>query len=256
MRLLRLPLLWAALLLPGLAQAGNPCPIDFTFYDLGAPNWLDREKLLDGLTSKDSWLGMSYKTHSTPGVRITNVSSGSPVAKAGLKVGDVLLTANGKPLKTFKDLSAVMDTTQPGSTLNISVSRGGKVEKKTLTLSRQDPILGALIRHASKQDCASVTRGDSDGEWAAKAKAAVFAKNRRFRCDDAADKLYGSNGIPGPGDIFLVRGSKRVLIANAGYETVCVRAAEYDGAKLTPAKVANLYRKLTQSYVDDRYANP
>jgi membrane-associated protease RseP (regulator of RpoE activity) len=244
----------ALVLMPGLAFAGDPCPIDFTFYDLGAPEWLERETLLDALQTKDSWLGMSFKTHSTPGVRVTAVSSGSPTAKAGLKVGDVIVKADGKALPTFQAFDAVLDNTTPGSSLTLTVVSGGATADKTLTLSRQDPVLGALIRHASKQDCASVSRGEGDAEWVKKAQAAAFAKNRRFQCKDAHVHL-AKQGLE-PGQIVLVRGSKRVLLANPGSTTTCIKAASYDGAKLTPAAVGSLFKTLTKAYVADRHANP
>lgn len=247
-------LLLTLLTLPGLCWAGDPCPIDFTFYDLGAPEWLNRDTLLDGLQTKDSWLGMSFKTHSTPGVRVTAVSSGSPTAKAGLKVGDIIVKANGKALPTFQDFNTVLDTTKPGDSLKLSVVRAGKAEEKTLVLSRQDPVLGALIRHASKQDCAQVSRGDADAAWVKRAQAAAFSKNRRFQCATAHTQLAKLNIEPG--QIVLVRGSKRVLLANPGSQTVCIKAANYDGAKLTPAAIGDLYKTLTKAYVADRHANP
>ncbi|MGK0361497.1 MAG: hypothetical protein ACI9U2_003815 [Bradymonadia bacterium] len=250
--------------LPAAALAGDPCPIEFTFYDLGTPPWLEQSKLLDALTTKDSWLGMSFKTNAAvpgkapAGVQVTNVSAGSPSAKAALKAGDVITAANGEPLLTFQAFNTLLDATSPGSVLALQVTRDGKSEAKTLTLSRQDPVLGALIREASKQECGAVTRGDASPSWIAKVQPHMYAKNKRFRCDDAGEaiaKALGDDAL-GAGDTLLLRGSKRMLFVAPGLKTFCVSAKDYDGAKLTPAAVKGLFSKLTKAYIADRHANP
>lgn len=250
--------------LPTTAMAGDPCPIDFSFYDLGTPPWLEQSTLLDALTTKDSWLGMSFNTSTADaskgrpaGVRVSAVSTGSPTAKAGLKIGDVITAANGKTLTKFQEFNAVLDTTKPGSTLTLQVTRDGKSEAKTLTLSRQDPVLGALIRHASKQDCASVTRGDPAPAWIAKVQPFLYAKNKRFRCDDAGKALLKAmSGEFTGGETLLLRGSKRLIFVGPDFGSFCVSAKDYDGAKLTPAAIKALYTRLTKAYVADRHANP
>lgn len=78
-----------ALMAAGPAAAGDPCPIEFNFYDLGAPSWLDRNALLDGLASQESWMGIRYADHAD-GVQIKAVAEGSPAAKAGPTVGQVI----------------------------------------------------------------------------------------------------------------------------------------------------------------------
>lgn len=249
--------------MPAAALAGNPCPIAMTFYDMGTPPWLEQAKLLDALTSKTMWLGMSFNTSTAApekkrpaGVRVTNVSSGSPTAKAGLKVGDVITASNGQALTTYQAFNAVLDGTKPGSTLTLQVSRDGKSEAKTLTLSNQDPVLGALIRYASKQDCTDVSRGDASPSWSAEARPLLWAKNKRFRCDDADSALTKGGVSLGEGDVLMLRGSKRLLFVSPNLETFCVSAKDYDGAKLTPAKIKALYTRLTQSYVAGRHENP
>ena len=259
MRLLSSCLFALSACLPAAALAGDPCPIAFNFYDVGAPPWLDQATLLDALTTKDSWLGMSFKTNATPaGVRVTAVSTGSPTAKAGLKVGDVMTAVNGQALTTFQALNTVLDATKPGSVLALQVTRDGKSEAKTLTLSRQDPVLGALIREASKQDCGAVSRGDASAKWIAKVQPLMYQKNKRFRCDDAGSaiiKTLGSDAL-GDGDTLMLRGTKRMLFVAPNHKSFCVSAKNYDGAKLTPAVVKALFTRLTKSYVADRHANP
>lgn len=245
--LLCLPLLAALLAAP--ARAGDPCPIDFTFHDLGAPSWLDRAALLDGLASKDSWVGVSFSTRSEGGVRIDAVSAGSPAAKAGLATGQIVTAVGEAPVKTHQALAAIFRATKPGSQLTLRRADGTEAR---LTLGRQDPVLGALIDHAAKQACSFVRRGDVDPAKVEALRAKVFHDNRRFRCDDAHTRL---TSVLEPGDIVLVRGSKRLLLANPGWATVCVRASDVDGAKLAPG-VPGLFEALSKAYVADRHANP
>lgn len=241
-----------ALGLPSAAVAGDPCPIDFTFHDLGAPHWLKRDALLDKLASKDSWIGLSFKT-GKGGVLLTNVSTGSPAETAGLKIGDLVTAAGGTPVKTHGVFGDMLRATAPGAKLSLSVSRDGKSKDVALVLGRQDPVLGALVDHASRQACASVTRGDVPAKWAKKIRKKLFHKNRRFRCDSAhgalAEEMEG-------GQIVMIRGKKRVLLTNPGWATVCVRAAEVDGKQLTQAAIASIFDRLTKAYVQDRHDNP
>lgn len=244
--LLCLPL--AAILLAPPARAGDPCPIPFTFHDLGAPPWLDRAALLDALESQDSWVGISFSNHAD-GVRVDAVSAGSPAAKAGLAPGLVIDRVGDAPVKTHQELAARFRETKPGATLTLHRTDGGESQ---LTLGRQDPVLGALIDHAARQKCSFVRRGDVDPAKQAALRAKAFHPNRRFRCEDAHKALAGELE---PGDIVLVRGSKRILLANPGWATVCVRTEEVDGAMLAGG-VEDLFGRLTRAYVADRHANP
>jgi hypothetical protein len=111
---------------------------------------------------------------------------------------------------------------RPGSTITLRRTDGIEVR---LTLDRQDPVLGALIDHASKQKCSRVRRGHVPPAKAEALRSKVFVE-RRFRCDDAHKALAT---VLEPGDIVLVRGSKRILLANPGWATVCVQASAVDG---------------------------
>ena len=230
------------------AFAGDPCPIDFTLHDLGAPPWLDRAQLLDGLTSKDSWVGISFSTRDA-GVRVDAVSAGGPAAKAGLKVGQHITAVDGQKVTTHQALGDLFRKSAPGATLNLTVAEGPAVK---LTLGRQDPVLGALIDHAAKQDCSFVRRGDVDPKQVEALRARAFHPNKRFRCEDAHRQF---EGLLESGDIVMVRGSKRILLANPGWATVCLRAKAVDGDKLAGG-IPKLFSDLSKAYVADRHANP
>jgi serine protease Do len=85
------------------------------------------------------WLGVAIQTV-TPtiartlgidpahphGALVASVNPGSPAAKAGIKQGDVILDAGGRPVKTVHDLPLIVADTPPGRKLDLTVRRGGK----------------------------------------------------------------------------------------------------------------------------------
>jgi S1-C subfamily serine protease len=58
----------------------------------------------------------------------------SPAKKAGLKVGDVIVKIQDKPIKEVNDLMEVMQKTKPGDKIAITVKREGKEKTVTVTL--------------------------------------------------------------------------------------------------------------------------
>lgn len=252
--LLVLVVAFVSLVAPETAVAGDPCPIGFDFYDPGPPDWLDRNELLDGLASKDTWVGLSFRS-GADGVLVTNVSATGPAAAAGILQGDVLTTFDGVAVKEHKVAAAIFRAKKPRDSIKIDVKRRDKTETVTVTLGAQDPLVGAFIDHASAQECSSVSRVDTSADEAAQIRARIFSKTRRFECSAAHRKLAKLDFLEGSA-IVVVRGSKRVLISKVGWATVCVAAADLDGDKLTDAAVGKVFRKLTRAYVKDRHDNP
>jgi S1-C subfamily serine protease len=58
------------------------------------------------------------------GVIVESVQSASPAAKAGVRVGDVVETVDGKALRGVNDLIAVVSADRPGETLTLGLQRG------------------------------------------------------------------------------------------------------------------------------------
>jgi len=241
------------------ALAGDPCPISFVFFDLKAPPWLDHAQLLDALESKDSWVGISFVS-GKDGVRVRRVSNDSPAARAGLLVKDVITAAGGKTVRSHDVLADLFRKAAPGTRMKLDVLRAGTKRSLNLTMGAQDPVVGALIDHASKQECARVRRANLTAEQVTSIQKALFSKARRFRCKDAHRALrglkYGGRDTLEGGDLVVVRGSKRLLVTNQGWRTTCLKTADFDGARLTDKAIARLFRKVTGAFVADRHANP
>jgi S1-C subfamily serine protease len=59
------------------------------------------------------------------GLRVSQVVSGSPADRAGLRTGDLLLTAAGKPVEKAQDLQRLMFADAIGKPFPITVMRNG-----------------------------------------------------------------------------------------------------------------------------------
>jgi regulator of sigma E protease len=62
---------------------------------------------------------------------LSKISAGSPAALGGLQAGDRILTANGKHIQYFGDLQQMI-VTHPAAPLEITLSRDGTVQNKTV----------------------------------------------------------------------------------------------------------------------------
>jgi hypothetical protein len=72
------------------------------------------------------FLGLSGSVASSgAGVRVTEVGPGTPAAKAGIRVGDTIVSVNGKPVSTFTDLRSALAQLRPGETASIGLVRPG-----------------------------------------------------------------------------------------------------------------------------------
>lgn len=57
------------------------------------------------------------------GLRVAEVLPGTPAAKAGLKGGDLIVRANGKPIRGQEDFGRLMSGLAPGSRLDLEILR-------------------------------------------------------------------------------------------------------------------------------------
>jgi serine protease Do len=61
------------------------------------------------------------------GCRLIEVEENSPAARAGLKVGDVVLKVNGRDIKVSAAFQRWMSEATPGETLDLQIKRGDEV---------------------------------------------------------------------------------------------------------------------------------
>jgi serine protease Do len=165
-------------------------------------------------------LAQSFKLGEPVGAVIVQVEKGSPADRAGLKVGDVILSYNERKLDDPNELPRLVAATKPGEKAKLEVWRNGKREQvavtvgefpaETTTASREAPAkesaaanaLGLAVRELPPEgrkalgvDYALVVE-DITGETAARSPlqpgdVIVAVGQERFRSLEEFNKLIG-----------------------------------------------------------------
>jgi serine protease Do len=93
------------------------------------------------------------------GVLIEDVQPRTPASKAGLKNQDVVLSYDGKELKSAKELQAMVARTKPGTKVELKVWREGKeitipvtIEKQPPNFFARDPLRGGPYRGGDTEE--------------------------------------------------------------------------------------------------------
>ncbi|MCI9177322.1 MAG: PDZ domain-containing protein [Clostridia bacterium] len=71
------------------------------------------------------------------GIYVRSIAEFSAAEKAGVKIGDVIIEADGQKIKTTDELNAIKNKKQIGDTMKLKVYRNGKEKELTLTLQEQ-----------------------------------------------------------------------------------------------------------------------
>jgi S1-C subfamily serine protease len=93
-----------------------------------------------------AWLGLGSATISLPpaqaerlgqetGLRVVEVVPGSPAARAGIRIGDVVISANDTQVHTAQDLQKLMLGLRAGSRLGVTLIRNGALVDVVASLS-------------------------------------------------------------------------------------------------------------------------
>jgi serine protease Do len=77
-----------------------------------------------------------YNLSSDTGVFVSELPSGSPAGKAGLKSGDVIVSINGQIVKSFVDLRAALDKQKVGDKVEVIVQRGKNAQTFNIILEQ------------------------------------------------------------------------------------------------------------------------
>jgi putative serine protease PepD len=77
--------------------------------------------------AEHAFLGVVLRdTSSVRGARITDVRSGTPAAKAGLRAGDVVTAVAGKHITSADELRSAINARRPGDTVSLTYTRNGR----------------------------------------------------------------------------------------------------------------------------------
>lgn len=73
----------------------------------------------------------------TEGIYVKTLENFSAAEKAGIKVGDVIIKADGQEVKTMDELNEIKNQKEIGDTMTLTIWRNGKTQDITVTLQEQ-----------------------------------------------------------------------------------------------------------------------
>lgn len=86
------------------------------------------------LETTDTGIAQYYVNEITAGALLGGVVPGSPAEKAGLRAGDIILSVNGKSVKTAEELQEIIKQGKVGTKLTLKVLRENSERNVTVTL--------------------------------------------------------------------------------------------------------------------------
>ncbi len=89
------------------------------------------------LQDVDPNLAKAFKLQNSNGAVITDVSSGTPAEKAGLKAGDVITEVNGEGVNDVASLRLRIASYAPGTAVKFHLLRDGRAQDTTVTLGER-----------------------------------------------------------------------------------------------------------------------
>jgi serine protease Do len=109
----------------------------------------------DELTGGDSYLGIgprdvtsnrvaALKLKDDSGVEVADMDHDAPAAKAGVKVGDVILTYNGQKVESAEQLRRLIHETPAGRTVQLGISRDGQQQSLAVTLGSRKQMIAVF----------------------------------------------------------------------------------------------------------------
>ncbi len=78
------------------------------------------------------------------GVLVSSVAKGGPAEQAGIKVGDIITSVDGKSIKDGDDLVNIITARHPGSTAKVGYLRNGQQQSATVTIQDRTKTVGSL----------------------------------------------------------------------------------------------------------------
>jgi len=79
------------------------------------------------------------------GVTVSAVTPGSPADQAGLKIGDTIVSLDGKPVKNGDELVADIASRKPGTKATVGFLRNGKKQETTVAIADRAKLFAARL---------------------------------------------------------------------------------------------------------------
>lgn len=91
-----------------------------------------------GITGRDLDVNTAKAHNLVAGVYVYSVEQYSAAEKAGIKVGDVIVKADGQDIKTMDELNKIKNSHSVGDKMTLTIYRDGKTQDITITLAEAD----------------------------------------------------------------------------------------------------------------------
>src|SRR5438094_2405580 len=79
------------------------------------------------------------------GITISDITAGSPAEQAGLKVGDTIVSIDGKNVKNGDELVSDIASRKPGSKVTLGFVRSGKKQETTITVADRAKLFASRL---------------------------------------------------------------------------------------------------------------
>jgi serine protease Do len=79
------------------------------------------------------------------GITVSNVVAGSPADRAGLKVGDTIVSVDGKPIKNGDELVADIASRKPGQKVNLGYIRNQQKQEAAVTVADRAKLFASRL---------------------------------------------------------------------------------------------------------------
>jgi WD40 repeat protein len=159
---------------------------------------------LDDLTLKEA---LSIGLRAAHGAKITQIASGSPAEKAGLNVGDILASADGKDIGSAERYLRYTLERGAGAVIKLSVKRAGATLDFTIELAEQPPQLSVVMRSGGTETDGAHSQNLATTEIVADSDDAIGATALDVSPDNA---LLASGGLRGGIKIVQTISGKRL----------------------------------------------
>ena len=73
------------------------------------------------------------------GVYVSSITPNGPAYMSGVKIGDIIVECEGKPIETVDDINAIKNEMAPGDELKMKVYRKGDYVDITIVLGEDNP---------------------------------------------------------------------------------------------------------------------
>ena len=90
-----------------------------------------------GITGMDLDEQTAKANNLVQGIYVKAIDDFSAAEKAGLRIGDVIIQADGKDIKTMDELNEIKNSHQIGDEMKVKVNRDGEEKELTITLGEQ-----------------------------------------------------------------------------------------------------------------------